>query len=101
FDKIIYSKNIIEKLKSKSIIIDEITNTIRRGVPNSKIDFVENSNILGIKSTSIVYPYYLPNSNIHIDYLESKDLVFKTQEFNNELILLPRTTLRIRAVLKS
>lgn len=101
FDKIIFSKNIIEKLKSKSITIGEITNTIRRGVPNSKIDFVEKSNILGIKSTSLEFPYYLPNSNIHIVYLENKDLVLKTQEFSNVLILLPRTILRIRAVLKS
>lgn len=101
FDKLIKSKNIIRKIELKSKKIHELTNSIKRGVPNSKIEFIEQSELVGIKSTLLEYSYFLPKSEVFIKYLEDKDLKSKLIEFENELVLLPRTTLKIRAVLKN
>ncbi|WP_372745224.1 Eco57I restriction-modification methylase domain-containing protein [Lutibacter sp.] len=100
FDNIIKSKNIIKKIELNSKKITELTNSIKRGVPNSKLDFIENSSLVGIKSTLLEYPYYLPKSEVYIKYLDQKDLIIKVNEFSNKFILLPRTTLKIRAVIK-
>lgn len=100
FDEIIKSKKVIEKLETNSIKISDLTKTIKRGVPNTKIEFKDSSELLGIKSTLLEYPYYLPKPDIYIKYLDKKDFELKEIEFSNKLILLPRTTLKIRAILK-
>jgi hypothetical protein len=101
FDKLIKSKNVIRNIELKSKKIHELTNSIKRGVPNSKIEFIEQSELVGIKSTLLEYSYFLPKSEVFIKYIEDKDLKSKLIEFENELVLLPRTTLKIRAVLKN
>jgi type I restriction-modification system DNA methylase subunit len=101
FDHIIKSKKIIDKLRLNSVKISELTKNIKRGVPNSKIEFKDNNGIEGVKSTLLEYPYYLPESNIFIAYIEEKEFELKQKEFNQKLILLPRTTLKIRAILKN
>jgi hypothetical protein len=78
-----------------------LTKNIKRGVPNSKIEFKDNNGIEGVKSTLLEYPYYLPESNTFIAYIEEKEFELKQKEFNQKLILLPRTTLKIRAILKN
>ncbi len=47
------------------------------------------------------FPYFLPKPEVYIEYLDNKDLDIKENEFNTKLILLPRTTLKIRAILKN
>lgn len=101
FESLILSKQIIKKLKSKSIKINDLTNSIKRGVPNSKLKFVENSSLIGVKSTLLEYSYFLPKSEVFIEYLEEKDLKTKSIEFESDFVLLPRTTLKIRAILKN
>ena len=96
---LILSKQIIKKLKSKSIKLNDLTNSIKRGVPNSKLKFVENSSLIAVKSTLLEYSYFLPKSEVFIEYLEEKDLNTKSIEFESDFVLLPRTTLKIRAIL--
>ena len=98
---LILSKQIIKKLKSKSIKLNDLTNSIKRGVPNSKLKFVENSSLIAVKSTLLEYSYFLPKSEVFIEYLEEKDLKTKSIEFESDFVLLPRTTLKIRAILKN
>jgi hypothetical protein len=101
FDNMLKSKNIIKKAELKSIKIGQITKSIRRGVPNSKLSLTENGKIPAIKSTLLDYPYYLANTDIFIDYKSDDEYKSKSIEFSSDLILLPRTTLKIRAILKT
>jgi type I restriction-modification system DNA methylase subunit len=100
FENIINSKKIIAKIVSNSVKIRDLTKTIKRGVPNTKIEYRENMVLSGIKSTLLEYPYFLPQSDVYFEYLDKKDFVLKESEFSQNLILLPRTTLKIRAILK-
>lgn len=99
FDKIKKSKKIIDKILSKTIYLDEISNNIKRGIPNSKIEFIESGKYESIKSTDLDYEYSLPNSHTKINYISKETEQEKCIEFSKELILLPRTILKIRAIL--
>ncbi len=101
FKKEIMSKKIISKINQKSISINNITDKITRGLPNNKFSFVENSSFEAIKSTFLKYSYFLPKSKLRIKYKNNKLQNIKEQEFTDNLILLPRTTLRIRAILSN
>lgn len=98
FENNLTANKILEKIKQKSVIVNDITNKIKRGIPNSKIKF-EVSNIKAVKSTFLCNPFSFPQENISIKYLNEKDEEIKNLEFSNELILLPRTILKIRAIL--
>ena len=95
------SNNLINNLKSKSLTLKEITKYIKRGVPNSKIEFTESGNCLGIKSTLLEYKFYQPKVGVKFNYNEENELINKNKEFSEEIILLPRTVLKIRAILKN
>jgi hypothetical protein len=101
FEKEISSRKIISKIKRKSILISDITNKITRGVANSKITFEQENGFEAIKSTLLEYQYFLPSSNLKINYKDCKLEEKKLLEFDQDLILLPRTILRIRAVLSN
>ncbi|MDM8566502.1 N-6 DNA methylase [Candidatus Halobeggiatoa sp. HSG11] len=101
FKKEIMSKNIISKINKKSISLNRITDKITRGLPNNKFSFVENSDFEAIKSTFLKFPYFLPKSKLRIKYKNNKLQNDKNQEFTDNLILLPRTILRIRAILSN
>lgn len=98
FENINISNKIIEKLREKSKTIKEITSTIKRGIPNTKITFEEKSNIYAVKSTFISKPYCFPLENLAISYLNKDDEHNKIEEFSQDLVLLPRTILKIRAI---
>lgn len=98
FENISLSNQILEKIKQKSTIINDITSKIKRGIPNAKIEF-RISNIKAIKSTFLSNAFSFPQENLSICYIDEKDEKVKNLEFSNELILLPRTILKIRAVL--
>jgi hypothetical protein len=72
---------------------------IKRGLPNNKIDFLTNGTYSAVSSTDLIYPYSLKNASCKINYLDKNFEQAKLCEFNQELILLPRTVLKIRAIL--
>lgn len=92
------NKSIIKKIESLKTITD-ISSFIKRGVPNSMIEFDEDSNIEAIKSTFLYMPYITPNQRLNIKYIKENDYLAKNEEFSKSLILLPRTVLKIRAIL--
>ncbi|TLE00647.1 hypothetical protein LS73_004360 [Helicobacter muridarum] len=65
---------------------------------NSKIDFVEKSDIEAIKSTYLSNGYCFPVEKLFIEYKDSKEKEEKIKEFSQDLILLPRTVLKIKAI---
>ena len=101
FDDILKSKKVIKKLNAKSILINEITKTIKRGLPSTKLEFDKNGKYEGIKSTLLDCQYYQPKAEIKFNYISNSEEKLKQKEFSENLILLPRTTLKIRAVLKN
>ena len=98
FGLLLESNRIITKINTKSVKINEVTDNISRGVPNSKLNFSTDGSFQGIKSTTLEYPYYQPSKYLEFNYLN--DDSNKEAQFADELILLPRTTLKIRAILK-
>ena len=98
FDLSSENKSIIKKIESLKTITD-ISSFIKRGVPNSMIEFDEDSNIEAIKSTFLYMPYITPNQRLNIKYIKENDYLAKNEEFSKSLILLPRTVLKIRAIL--
>lgn len=92
--------SIIQKLNHQSILLGTLTSIIKRGLPNTKISFNENGLYFGVKSTLLEYSFYQPCPDVKFDYLSSIDEKSKTIEFSKELILLPRTVLKLRAILK-
>ena len=100
FDAILNSKNIIDKILTKSINLGSLVSKVKRGVPNSKIDFGAQGKFKGIKSTLLNLPYYQPKPQESFDYLSEIDEKNKIIEFSNNLIMMPRTILRLRAMLK-
>lgn len=98
FDLSSENKSIIKKIENLKTITD-ISSFIKRGVPNSMIEFDEDSNIEAIKSTFLNMPYITPNQRLNIKYVKENDNIAKMEEFSKSLILLPRTVLKIRAIL--
>jgi len=98
FDSILGTEKVVEKLKESGVKIGEISSKIKRGVPNSKILFDENGEFFGVKSTLLSSRYCLPKSKVKFNYISNIDRENKVDEFAQSLILLPRTTLRIRAI---
>ena len=101
FGEFTNSNSLINKLKEKSITLGNLTKSIKRGIPNSKIEFSKGGDFYGIKSTLLEYSFYLPKPDIKFNYLSNEDKIKKSVEFSQNLFLLPRTTLKIRAVYKN
>ena len=100
FDLLLKSQGVIQKLKSKSLKLGSLVSKVRRGVPNSKIDFEKTGNYNGLKSTLLEYPYYYRNSDLNFNYKDSELETSKSVEFSKKLIMMPRTVLKLRALLK-
>ena len=99
FGELLSNTAIINKIKENSIYIKDIALLIKRGIPNSKIEFDSGFEINAIKSTFLTNSYLMPIERLQIRYLKEKDCIEKCKEFEKELILLPRTILKIRAIL--
>jgi len=100
FKSSIDSKKIIDKIIKNSIKLKTISGKIKRGLPNTKINFDFNGIYSGIKSTMLSHKYYQPKTSLKFNYKSSEEENLKQKEFSKELILLPRTVLEIRAVKK-
>lgn len=73
---------------------------IQRGVPNSKIDKNAKGKYRAFKSKDLSFPYFNDHPRSVIDYKNSQHGQEKQKEFENEMVLLPRTVLKLRASLK-
>lgn len=100
FSDLLKTQKIVEKLEKKSIKLEELTSGVNRGIANSLIEFAENGKYNAIKSTDLSYPYIISNYENRINYKSVDKENKKVSEFNNNLILLPRTILKIRACIK-
>ena len=101
FEKELKSVSLINKLEILSDKVSNYTKFIKRGVPNNKLDFINNGKYKAIFSTDLSLPYGLYETYQTIEY---KDKIFektKNNEFQQNLILLPRTVLRVRAILSN
>ena len=83
--------NVANKLSS-------YTKFIKRGIPNNKINFLEFGKFQAVSSTDLFLPYCITTISNKIDYIDEAFEKTKTEEFNQKLILLPRTILKIRAI---
>ncbi|MDR2824218.1 MAG: Eco57I restriction-modification methylase domain-containing protein, partial [Prevotellaceae bacterium] len=101
FDNFENNNLLIKKIQGKSIFVKDITNSIKRGLANTKINFQDSGKYCGIKSTQIENSYICPNAMIKFDYLSKADEQLKIKEFSKKIFLLPRTVLKIRAVYKN
>ena len=90
-------KNILEKTEPLGSHIEYI----QRGVPNSKIDIDTKGDYKAYKSKDLSSPYFNYNSSSVISYKNSQYAQEKEKEFENEMVILPRTVLKLRATLKS
>ena len=99
FENELKSVEIINKINNKSIKLCEYTDSIKRGVPNSKLEFSLNGKYNAVASTDLSMPYSLTNTSLKINYKDKKYEKTKNNEFEKQIILLPRTILNIRAIL--
>lgn len=99
FDNELKAGQIVKKIDINSEQLANYIEFIKRGIPNNKIEFLNNGNYCAITSTDLIYPYFLNSSNQKISYLDKSFEQTKLREFGKKLILLPRTILKIRAVL--
>ena len=95
------AKSLMAKIRMKSIQLKTIADKIKRGVANTKIEFNIQGKYSGIKSTILELSYFLPNTNTIFDYLSENEEKRKIEEFSKNMILLPRTVQKIRAIYKS
>ncbi len=100
FDSILKSKVIIDKIVKGSVDLGSIVSKVKRGVPNSKIIYQSEGEFIGIKSTLLNSPYYQPKPEERFDYKSELDEKIKVSEFSSNLIMMPRTILKLRALLK-
>lgn len=100
FDLILKSSGILEKINKNSVDLGSISSKIKRGVPNSKLEFKEHGEYFGIKSTLLKYSFFQPKPDTKFNYLNEKDKENKTKEFEQNLIMMPRTILKLRALKK-
>ncbi|WP_088323457.1 Eco57I restriction-modification methylase domain-containing protein [Polaribacter tangerinus] len=101
FDVFLKSNNIIKKIKRESKPLSEITSKINRGVANSLIEYSEDGKYDAIKSKDLEFGYLIPNPSEKINYKSLENDLQKNSEFVDELILLPRTVLKIRSTIKN
>ncbi len=73
---------------------------IQRGVPNSKIDIVSKGEYKAYKSKDLSSPYFNYSPSSVITYKDSQYSQEKKSEFEEEMVMLPRTVLKLRASLK-
>jgi type I restriction-modification system DNA methylase subunit len=99
FDTFFTSVNVIKKIQSKAVSIKSIAGKIKRGLPYSKLIFNSNGQEFGIKSTDLPNGYYQPRPSIRFNYKSIDERLVKNDEFSKKLILLPRTVLKIRAII--
>ena len=102
--KFIFNENplfdcILEKISNNSTIIKNLFEC-RRGLPNNKIIFEESGKYLGIKSFQIK-KYCIENNFEKINFSDTNVEKKYCKIFSKEMILLPRTTLKLTATLKS
>nr|MCK4428987.1 Eco57I restriction-modification methylase domain-containing protein [Candidatus Aenigmarchaeota archaeon] len=95
FNNEIKAKDLVKKIECNSVCLKDISSEIKRGVPNTKIEFDEGGKFNAIKSSSLERAYSLPLSREKINYKGGE------YKFEKILILLPRTTLRIKAIYKN
>ena len=100
FNDLLKIQEIIEKLENKSIKLEQLVNSVNRGVANTLIEFNENGKYNAIKSTDLSYPYSIYSCENKINYKSIDKENKKILEFKEDLILLPRTVLKIRACIK-
>jgi hypothetical protein len=73
---------------------------IQRGIPNSKIEVNDNGEYNAYKSKDLPSPYINQRPNTLITYKDSQYSQERKMEFEDEMIILPRTVLKLRASLK-
>ncbi len=73
---------------------------IQRGVPNSKINIDTNGQYKAYKSKDLPSPYFNCSPSSVITYKDSQYSQEKKMEFEEEMVMLPRTVLKLRASLK-
>lgn len=100
--KILFTSNqkqesIIKKMDKTSTTIESIFDS-QRGIPNTKIDFTEDGLYRALKSTSV-------KKYIYDDQFQKVNTMLSTkvlQElFLNDLLILPRTVMKLQAALKT
>jgi len=103
FDFYSQHRTLKNKIFSKSITLRDILIFLRRGVPNNRVKVNPEGQYGAIKSADLDTPYvsFIPVSkNVRLDYINSDYGKHKDQEFQENLLMIPRTTLKLRAVLK-
>ena len=98
FDDNIKARQLIGKIENSSLMLGDISESIKRGVPSSKLAD-ESGDILAYKSTDLKYPYSTSKSTSKIKYLNETISNEYANEFKESYIMLPRTVLKIRASL--
>ena len=99
FDKELKSINIIHKINHLSQKLSSISSFIKRGVPNSKLEFSLNGKYNAIASADLSFPYSAEQPSRKIDYIDQNYEKTKNDEFAQPLILFPRTVFTVRAIL--
>ena len=68
FDDNVKARQLIGKIEDSSLVLGDISGSIKRGVPSSKLAD-ESGDILAYKSTDLKYPYFTSRSTSKIKYL--------------------------------
>jgi hypothetical protein len=100
FDKQYEMYKFIKEMKGGVDNLSDHIEYVKRGVPNSKIKTLEEGSIKAYKSKDITEPYIPSKPSCNITYKDSDYGNKKGGEFNDEMIMLPRTVLEIRGALK-
>lgn len=101
FETELKSIDIINKINNLSNKLSEISTSIKRGIPNNKLNFSSNGKYNAVASTDLSMSYSLNNISKNIDYINTDYENAKNSEFSKQIILLPRTILNIRAILST
>lgn len=101
FENQLQSIGIINKISKSSNPLIDYVKFIKRGVPNDKIEINLNGKYQALCSTDLVFPYTIGAVENKLDYKNAHFEQMKKIEFSEELILLPRTVLKIRAILNN
>ena len=101
FDNELKSVNLINKIDYLSDKLSTYTKFIKRGIPNNKIIFLESGKYQAVSSTDLFLPYSITSITNRINYIDDVFEKTKINEFHQNLILLPRTVLKIRAILSN
>jgi len=99
FEKQLESVNIVNIINNNSTTLKELAKYIKRGVANNKLIFSDDGKYSAVASKDLSTPYSLDFASKLINYNNEKYELTKIAEFNQKLIVLPRTTLKIRAIL--